>query len=346
MDMRGVIVLVLAVHTCSGQTTPPSPSYTCESNPNDNNCYCVLNSDTNNWFLARWNCRHYLMGELVDIVSAVDNAFIQNLLGKTSTPGAWLGVTDIKQEGTFFLISDPQVELPYTRWVNGFANDATKNCGVMNGDDAYWNVLDCSNSITSYGTLCMVQMGDPFGYNLNTGCPLNAVAYGSKCYGVYTISSTDTGQAFGNAITFCQSLTPAGNLVLPQDTAENDFVQQLARLTEFGRFWLSIERSSGNYVVYNDILTQLTYKNWEDVVAMESFSDTLGIYKFVMFTDTGLWGYDTISLSLGVICQFGNMDIAPTNKPTIAAGTDSSLCGPVTTMQTTTVHFSCQYLMS
>ena len=55
---------------------------TCETNPNDNACYCVLDSakDTDNWFLARSYCED-VNGTLVDIRAANDNTFVQNLLG-------------------------------------------------------------------------------------------------------------------------------------------------------------------------------------------------------------------------------------------------------------------------
>lgn len=55
---------------------------------------------------------------------------------------------------------------------------------------------------------------------------------GDKCYGVYTVSNADTKEAIGNAKTFCEDLTPAGRLVLPTNIDENDFVQNLGKLTQ------------------------------------------------------------------------------------------------------------------
>ena len=54
---------------------------TCEINPDDNACYCVLDStkDTNNWFLARSYCQD-INGTLVDIDAADVNTFVNNLM--------------------------------------------------------------------------------------------------------------------------------------------------------------------------------------------------------------------------------------------------------------------------
>ena len=53
----------------------------CETNPSDNACYCVLDDtkDTDNWFLARWHC-YEINGTLVDVNTANDNTFVQDLL--------------------------------------------------------------------------------------------------------------------------------------------------------------------------------------------------------------------------------------------------------------------------
>ena len=57
-----------------------SGNTTCETNPDDNACYCVLDStkDTDNWFLARWHCDN-IYGTLVDINAANVNTFVHNL---------------------------------------------------------------------------------------------------------------------------------------------------------------------------------------------------------------------------------------------------------------------------
>ena len=54
---------------------------TCETNPDDNACYCVLDStkDTNNWFLARSYCQD-INGTLVDIDEAKVNTFVYKLI--------------------------------------------------------------------------------------------------------------------------------------------------------------------------------------------------------------------------------------------------------------------------
>ena len=66
----------------TGQTTSASSSYTCDTNSDDDNCYCVLDagSDTNNWFVARSQCRQNVNGDLVDVVSDSVNTFVTNLL--------------------------------------------------------------------------------------------------------------------------------------------------------------------------------------------------------------------------------------------------------------------------
>ncbi|XP_072026657.1 uncharacterized protein [Amphiura filiformis] len=307
MSWREMICLVVFISvwtpTTRGQTTPAGPSYTCETNPNYNKCYCVLDSptwDTDNWFLSRSYCRQQLNGELVDITSGADDTFITDLLVNAGRTSAWLGITDINSEGTFFPLSDPINGISYApSWKPASINDANKNCAVIS-TSGYWEMVDCQNSPVIQTTMCVASTSG------NTGCPLNAIAYGSKCYGVYTISidDPDAGFAVGAAYSFCQGLAPTGNLVLPEDTAENNFVHRLAKLTEFDRFWLLIERGSGMYVEYGDPATNIPFENW-DATAMSTFSDSIAAYnKFAMITDTGLWGYYTFNLKLGVICQF------------------------------------------
>ena len=70
-------------------------------------------------------------------------------------------------------------------------------------------------------------------------CPFNSIPYDGKCHGVYTFTTAET-QApytadligFPAALSFCEKLSPAGNLILPESAAENEFIQKLAKLTE------------------------------------------------------------------------------------------------------------------
>ena len=91
------------------------------------------------------------------------------------------------------------------------------------------------------------QTGHPFLFlicvNHFTDCPFNSIPYNGACYGVYTFTSDDfagvpmhnsqtQGVQFGVAKEFCENSSPAGNLILPESAAENDFIQKLAKLTE------------------------------------------------------------------------------------------------------------------
>ena len=114
-----------------------------------------------NWNTARGLCQGQLLGDLVRVDDAAENAFV---LSHLSAVDAWLGGSDGATENTwrwandmgrFWVGTAGGTAMGYTNWTSGEPNQSgDEDCAVMYVATGRWNDAACS---TVYDFVCEVQ---------------------------------------------------------------------------------------------------------------------------------------------------------------------------------------------
>ena len=133
------------------KTTCPS-SYM--FNKEFNLCLRYQKTPTQNWFDAEKICQNE-GGHLMIFNSSGSAKFIREYLKASGAVGAYLGASDIQEEGEFKWYNGKSVqELP---WHSGQPNDGTSgNClYIHSAYDYYFGDIGCGNK---YGKLCQIDM--------------------------------------------------------------------------------------------------------------------------------------------------------------------------------------------
>ena len=118
-------------------------------------CWKVVETPTETWLDAADKCsaEGAVLGSVtsaselttvsIRVVSWPDKLHHSQVSGMLSSEGAWIGLQDILQEGTFSWRDGS--ELTYTNWKTNNPNNANseQHCVWMRGDDYTWDDITC-----------------------------------------------------------------------------------------------------------------------------------------------------------------------------------------------------------
>ena len=145
-----------------------------------NNSLYYISSESTSWLDAQNTCVE-LGGNLITISSEDENGFITNLLsqfGDTYSPGVWIGLNDLEEEGDFVWVSGEP--LTYTNWLinqpNNFNGDESftnmwinnPNSALISGswndwdNNASFGSVDDTNNLNDNGLFFVLEISNPY----------------------------------------------------------------------------------------------------------------------------------------------------------------------------------------
>merc|ERR1711902_7886 len=136
--------------TTPATTTTPSPTTGCGNDweAYDDHCYYWSNN-TKTWYEAEAFC-HQENGHLATITSEAINQYVLEGMNSRGLSNAWMGGTDIDEEGTWKWTDSSPFE--FTFWHSGEPNNSGGNQHCMtqwnHGQKIKWDDRRCSNSLT------------------------------------------------------------------------------------------------------------------------------------------------------------------------------------------------------
>jgi len=137
-------------------------------------CY-FLSSSANSWHGARTFCQRF-NGDLVIINDAAENQFLRSLTSRRF----YIGLSDIKEEGTWQWVDGSNLTLSSSHWDRGEPNNlGNEDCGEMLGGVLFWNDLPCG---WHFHYVCEIDKGN------DVLCSDNFMSFNLSSYG-YNLSN-------------------------------------------------------------------------------------------------------------------------------------------------------------